>query len=694
MQKKCRKGMVEIMNLVIVESPTKARTLGRFLGKEFNIMASMGHVRDLPKKKLAVDVKHNFKPEYVLIPAKKEVIEKLKKGAKKAKQIILATDPDREGEAIAHHVTVVCSNSQFPIPNSQFLRITFHEITKSAVQQALKSPGKIDLKLVHAQQARRILDRLVGYKLSPLLWRKVRRGLSAGRVQSVALRLIVEREKEIDKFKKKEYWTIETKLKAKSSKLKADFLTSLYSKNGKKYEKRIILDLFAGQYKYQVSSIKYQREVKKIERDLKKQDFIVDKIEEKETKRTPPPPFTTSLLQQKAHNRFGFSGKKTMMLAQKLYEEGYITYHRTDSFALASRAINQMRRYIKDNFGQEYCEEKPRVYKTRSKVAQEAHEAIRPTNVKVVASSQQPAASTRRLATGNRQPATGKDERRLYALIWKRAVATQMAAARLAQTRLQVKAGPYLLRASGLRTLFEGFLKLYGGRMKEKFLPKLNKGDKLKLVDVLPNQSFTSPPPRYNEASLVKTLESKGIGRPSTYAPIISLLQARNYVEKKEGSFWPTPIGEAINRFLVKEFTEIVKIPFTAQMEEDLDAIARGERKWVPILKEFYTPFEKKLKKVAEKARRVKIEAEKTGRKCPKCKKGEVVIRTGRFGKFLSCSRFPDCDWKDDYKEKVPKVKCPKCGAAVIIRKTRKGRQFYGCECWPKCQWASWRRPA
>ena len=669
------------MKLVIVESPTKARTLGRFLGKDYQIMASMGHLRDLPRKTLAVDVEHDFKPEYELVEGKGKIVSELKSAAKKAKTIILATDPDREGEAIAYHMIWICGNSKSKTQNQKFSRITFHEITKSAVEEALKKPGKINLKLFDAQQARRILDRLVGYKLSPLLWRKVRRGLSAGRVQTVALRLIVEREKEIEKFGKKEYWTIDASLKhsatlrlrsgqASSEKNKNQFIASLFSKDGKKYEKTTTLDLFAGKYTYKESRINNIKLSKEVEKSLKKQTFKVDKIVEREVKRQPPPPFITSTLQQAAHNVFGYSGKKTMMLAQRLYEKGLITYHRTDSFYLSKQAINGMRKYIKDEFSDRYLSENIRVYKTKSKNAQEAHEAIRPTNIKVKAET---------------------SEKKLYDLIWKRALATQMSAASLAQTSVDVKAGPYLLRSTGVRTLFDGWQKLYPKRLSEKLLPKLEEGQKLKLMDLIPDQNFTSPPPRYNEASLVKTLESKEIGRPSTYASIISVLQARTYVEKKDGAFWPTAIGKAVILFLAPNFPDVVDIPFTAEMEEDLDAIARGDKKWRLVLKRFYTPFEKKLKDVLKNSKRVKIEVEKTGKKCSECKKGDVVIRTGRFGKFLSCSRFPDCKWKGDYEEKVGK--CPECGKAILVRRTRKGKTFYGCAGWPKCKWASWRKP-
>jgi len=642
------------MNLIIVESPTKARTLSRFLGKDYEIMASMGHIRDLPKSNLGVEVKKDFAPMYEFISGKEETIAKLKKAAKKAKKIILATDPDREGEAIAYHVNYLL--------NKKSQRITFHEITKSAIEDALKNPGEINLSLVHSQQARRILDRLVGYKLSPLLWSKVRRGLSAGRVQSVALRFIVEREKEIAKFKAREYWTIDADFKEK-------FLASLYSQENGKIEKTTTIELFSGPYTYRETIINDEKICQKIEKDLQKQNFIIENIEEKETLRQPLAPFTTSTLQQASNSSFGYSAKKTMMLAQKLYEEGFITYHRTDSLNLAESAITNFRGYIQKTYGDKYLSAEIRRYQTKSKVAQEAHEAIRPTDINL----QIP-------------------DNKLYSLIWRRALATQMAAAKLASTTIDIKAGQYLFKANGVRTLFDGFLRLFPKRLNEKILPKLTKGDKLNLKEILPKQNFTSPPPRYNEASLIKTLEAKGIGRPSTYASIISLIQDRGYVEKKEAAFWPTAVGDAVIEFLQKYFDYIIEIPFTAEMEEDLDRIARNEKKWVPVLKAFYAPFEKKVKDVAKNSERIKIAVEKTGKKCPKCTKGDQVIRTGKFGKFLSCSRFPDCDWKDNYQETID-AQCPECNSQVVMRRTHKGKFFYGCSGWPKCKWASWRKP-
>jgi DNA topoisomerase-1 len=701
------------MKLVVVESPTKARTLSRFLNKDYQVMASMGHVYDLPKKRLSVDIVHDFQPQYEVVPAKVEVLERLRQATKQAKLVILATDPDREGEAIAYHLAFLLSSSKktlLPpsattvqkalvdsekdkgaptkkgdqvgqIDQDKFVRITFHEITEAAIKEALKNPGQLNLPLVEAQQARRVLDRLVGYKLSPLLWRKVRRGLSAGRVQSVALRLIVEREREIKKFEKKEYWTIECKIKNQKSKIKNSegFLANLLSKNGEKYEKNTTVKLFAGDYTYVESRINNQQLCDEIVKDLKKQKFVVENVEERETTRTPPPPFTTSTLQQAANRTFGFSAKKTMSLAQRLYEEGYITYHRTDSFNLAETAVKNIRAYLLQEFGEKYLSAEPRVYKTRSRLAQEAHEAIRPTKINSKFKMQ--------------NSKFDAESQRLYELIWKRTVATQMAAARSLQTNVMIKAGPYLLKASGLRLLFEGYLRLYPELLREKGLPSLHAGDQLKLLAVLPKQNFTSPPPRYTEASLVKVLETKGIGRPSTYAPTISLIQNRGYVEKKEGVFWPTPVGEAVINFLTPHFPTLIDIPFTAEMEGDLDAIARGEKPWVEVLRQFYHSFEKKLNSVSKNSPRIKIEATETGEKCPKCNEGQIVIRTSRFGKFLSCSRFPQCDWKGDYQEKITGIKCPQCGSPVVVRRSRRGRQFYGCSRWPACQWASWYKP-
>jgi DNA topoisomerase-1 len=695
------------MNLVIVESPTKARTLSGFLPAEFKVLATMGHIRDLPEKRFGVKIKkinglrianYEFEPQYVVVPKKKEIIEKLKSEVRKAEKIYLATDPDREGEAIAYHVAVICSNSKFPdslaggqIPNSKFLRITFHEITRAAIEKALANPGEINLQLVDAQQARRVLDRIVGYKLSPLLWYKIRKGLSAGRVQSVAVRLIVEREREIEKFVPQEYWEIWVELRKHIGGLKEGvptFLAKLQKINGQPVE------------------IKNETQVKPIVEELKKANYEVLGVDRREVFQSPPPPFTTSTLQQKAAQILRFSSKKTMQIAQKLYEKGLITYHRTDSVALAKEAVEMIRDFIAKNYGKEFLPESPRVFKTKSKVAQEAHEAVRPTDVRQIPNSKFQIPNI-----------SNKDEEKLYELIWKRAVASQMAAAVWDQTKVEVQGTTekniYILGAEGKIIKFEGWLKIYeksqipnpkpqinpksqipnSKKENEEELPELKKGEDLDLIKVDPQQKFTQPPPRYTEASLIKTLEKLGIGRPSTYAPIVSTIQQRQYVEKKEGKFWPTPLGITVNDFLVEYFPDIVDYEFTAKMEDSLDAIARGEKKWQPVLSDFYGPFAQKLEGVIKAAEKVKVPVETTGEKCPKCKVGELVVRTGKFGKFIACSRFPECSYTTPYIEKVEGVKCPECGGEVVIRKGKNGKRFYGCTNWPKCKWASWKKP-
>ncbi|MFH1280943.1 MAG: type I DNA topoisomerase [Candidatus Beckwithbacteria bacterium] len=647
------------MKLVIVESPTKAKTLSRFLGSEYKIEASMGHVRDLPKSKLGVDTENNFEPDYEVVKGKSKIIAKLRKEAKGAGEIILATDQDREGEAIAFHVQYLLGDK------FKYSRIVFHEITKEAILGALEKKGQVDVKLLEAQQARRVLDRLVGYKLSPVLWRKVRRGLSAGRVQSVAVRLIVEREELIKAFKAQEFWEVDVDLKAKQDSL----LVRLEKIEGKKAEigDKKIADLVVG--------------------DLTKASYKVLSLKERESKRHPVPPFMTSTMQRMASNRFGYSAKKTMREAQQLYEKGLITYHRTDSLNLATSAVMAAREYIKKEFGDKFLPVKPNYYKSSSKSAQGAHEAIRPTKASKVEIDSKSSSS------------------KLYRLIWERFIASQMTPAIFDKTIIRVEANRdkiYELIARGERLKFFGWLKV-NSKFKEinEDLAIVNEGDSLQLIKVLPTQKFTQPPARYNEASLIKVLEQKGIGRPSTYAPIISTIQLRQYVEKKEKQLFPTSIGEAVTKFLVDNFSKVLNYEFTAKMEDSLDEVANGKIKWVELLAEFYKPFEIKVEKVIEKAKRVKIEVEKTGDKCPECikkglpagRQGEVVIRTGRFGKFLSCENFPECKYTATYKQVVEGVKCEDCGGEVIIKKSRKGRQFFGCGNYPKCKWASWKKP-
>lgn len=661
------------MKLVIVESPTKAKTIGRFLGSEYTIRASMGHVMDLPKSKLGVDVEHNFTPEFEISTDKKKTIAELKKLAKEASEIILATDPDREGEAISANIQEVLTQAK---KGENFKRIVFHEITKEAIEEALKNPGKVNEDLVAAQIARRVLDRLVGYKLSPLLWQKVRRGLSAGRVQSVALRLIVEREKEIGKFGKEQYWTISVllnkKLERQDPKRETEF--ELIEINDSKIEVQNKLTLYDGEYTVTKTVIDSEVKAKEIEKDLQTKTYIVEDVVKKETKRSPQPPFTTSTLQQQAAIRFGYSGKRTMSLAQKLYEEGYITYHRTDSLNMAASAVFAMRKYIEGLFGNTYIPEKPKFYASRQKNAQEAHEAIRPTKVQL-----SPEKITEML---------GKDYGKLYELIWRRSLASQMSDARIESTTVFVKADQYRFKTNGSVLLFEGFLKINPFGLEDRKLPNFAAQDRLDLLKILAESHETQPPPRYNDASLIKSLEEEGIGRPSTYASIISTIEARQYIEREEKKFIPTNVGVAVNDFLVKNFSDIDDIPFTADMEQKLDDVASGQEKWQPMIAAFYKPFEEKLA-VVKKADRVEIPVEKTGETCPK-DGGDLVIRVGRFGKFVSCANFPTCDFKKPLVEETNFI-CPKDGGKVIARKTRKGRTFYGCSNYPKCDFAVWK---
>ena len=644
------------MDLIIVESPTKARTLGNFLGKDYELLATKGHVKDLPKSTLAIDIEKNFKPDYLVVPKKEDVIKDIKKASKKAKEIYLATDPDREGEAISAHVKEIIGQ------DAKIKRIVFHEITKSAVEEALQNPREVDQDLVDAQIARRVLDRLVGYKLSPLLWKKVRRGLSAGRVQTVTVRLIVEKEREIEAFKTEEFWEISVELKTSK---KENIVVRLIKVNDKKI------------------SLNNEKSSNEIVSGLEKSKYKITDVNKKEIRKSSFAPFTTSTMTQAASRLMGWSAKRTMSIAQSLYEEGLITYHRTDSTNVAEGAVKSLRAYIEKKFGEKYLSSEIRLFKTKSKVAQEAHEAIRPTSEKIEQLDENK---------------FKKDQQVLYNIIWKRFVATQMSACIYDETRIDVLAeeenNNYLLRVSGQIMKFEGWRKVFTGLDTSKQeLPKVLIGDSLQLIKVLPEQKFTQPPDRFTEATLIKALENLGIGRPSTYAPIITTIQIRNYVEKEEGKFTPTNVGIAVNDFLVGNFSDTFEYAFTAEMENNLDEIANGKLVWNESIKTFWSPFEKILEKVTEKAKRVKIEVEKTDKDCPKCKKGKMVIRIGRFGKFLSCERFPDCDYKEKYIEKVG-IKCPECKEGdVVIQKTKKGRKFFGCSRYPDCKWASWRKP-
>lgn len=707
-------------SLVIVESPTKAKTIGKYLGKEFQVIASVGHIRDLPTKKLGVDVKKKFKPTYEIIKGKDKVIESIKTAAKKAEKIFLAPDPDREGEAIAWHIA-----EELKSEKKKVKRILFNEITKKAVAEAMKHPMEIDQRKCESQQARRILDRLVGYQISPLLWDKVKRGLSAGRVQSVALKMVVNREKEIESFKPEEYWSVEAELLAQAG----PFWAKLAKKNKEKIQ------------------IGNQQQSNEICAELKGQKFEIAKIEKTERKRNPLAPFITSRLQQEGSRKLRFSAKKTMMLAQQLYEgvdlgeagmAGLITYMRTDSTRIGGDAIKDVQAYIKENFGPKYLPSEPVIYKTK-KSAQDAHEAIRPTNLEY----------SPKFVKEFLSP----DQYKLYVLIWNRFVACQMVPAIYDQTSVEIKAGPYELRASGSILKFDGYTAVYEeskdedavdeDEAKEK-LPPLNEGEVLKLKELKPEQHFTQPPPRYTDASLIRDLEEKGIGRPSTYAAILSTIVDKEYAAKDQsGRFAPTDLGKIVTELLVENFTEIMDEEFTASMEDQLDLIEEGKKGWVETLTAFYGPFKKTLDTAKEKMRNIKAQAIPTEHNCPKCS-AQMVIKWGRNGQFLACSNYPDCKSTAEFEKtadgkieirkaettsevcekcgspmavkfgrfgkflactaypecKTTKaislgVKCPKdtCGGEVTARVSRRGRAFYGCTKYPKCDFVSWDKP-
>lgn len=688
------------MKLIIVESPTKARTLSKFLaGGEYRIEATMGHIRDLPKKSLGVDVATGFTPTYVVDKERKKRVGELQSIAKDADQILLATDPDREGEAIAWHARELLANSNqqsakkpkkkkkadaesrkpvLPagrLNTDSFQRITFHEITPEAIKDALDHPHEIDMKLVDAQQARRILDRLVGYKLSPLLWKKLsRRWLSAGRVQSVTVRLIVEREREIERFTKEPYFTIEATFQGSRGPIPA----LLVYHNGTKYETTEKHTLFDGAYTVSKTSIGSETEAQAIIKAIAP-PYTVSSIEKKEVRRSPAPPYTTSTLQQDAGRKFYFSAKKTMQCAQKLYEEGFITYHRTDSVTLSEKFLTEARSFVQKSYGDSYLPEQSRRYKTKSKVAQEAHEAIRPTRISLSSEDLK------------KEESTNHDLVRLYSLIWKRAVASQMADAVFDATTIQItSANQYLFQAQGSVLKFEGYLKVLERENGETILPDVKEGETLNVQTISPVSHETLPPPRYSEASLVKALEEKDIGRPSTYAPIITTVIDRQYVKKEEKRLMPTDLGFAVTDFLVSHFPEIMSLPFTAGMEDKLDAIANGDVAWVPVLSQFYTPFEKILDQTYETAETVKLPVEMLDEKCPTCG-NPLVIRTGRYGKFIACSTFPACTYKRQKKETID-TPCPRCGNLIAIKRTRKGKMFYGCTNYPTCTFAAWKK--
>lgn len=636
------------MNLVIVESPTKSKTIQKFLKKGYKIVSSYGHVRDLPKTKLGVDPENNFEIKYVIPDKSKKTIKEIKDLAKKSDIVILATDPDREGEAISWHLAQTIG-----IDKKKYKRIVFHEITEKAVKEALNHSRDIDINLVNAQQTRRVLDRIVGYKLSPLLWKKIARGLSAGRVQSVALRFIVEKEREIEKFKKEEYWTIEINLEKKN---KEFFTVSLSEIDHKKLDK---LDIKTEKEVFQI--------VEKINNEKK---FWVSKIESKEVNKNPLPPFTTSTLQQDAYKKLGMSSKMTMRVAQQLYEKGLTTYHRTDSLSLSSEAINDSKKFINQKYGNQYWKE--RKYKSKIKGAQEAHEAIRPSF-----SEKEPTLINE----------LDKNQFKLYDLIWKRFIASQMSSAVFDQKKIEVKAGEFTFKTSGQTLKFDGFLKVYQMKLEEKELPDLLLEEILELIKVIPTQHFTQPPARYNEASLIKLLEQKGIGRPSTYSPTISVIQERNYVLKDENKkFYPTSIGITVNDLLVNHFPNIVDPEFTAKMEDDLDRISQGNEDWIKLMTQFYFPFEELIKKKEKELNKKDLTEKETDKICEKCG-SKMVLKIGRFGEFLSCSNYPDCKHSESLEEEKEEETdpCEKCGSKMKLKRSRFG-SFYGCSNYPKCK--------
>ena len=704
-------------SLVIVESPAKAKTISKILGKDFAVKASVGHIKDLPVKEMGIDIEQDFKPNFIVIPGKEKVIKELKKASKEADAVYLAPDPDREGEAIAWHIAEEIDGG-----SNKVYRIAFNEITKTAVLDSIKNPGKIDTRKVDAQLARRVLDRLAGYELSPLLWRKVRRGLSAGRVQSVAVRLVVDREREIDAFKQEEYWSVNAQFEGSA-------------------EPRFWAKLI--KYKDRKVDIKDAVSANSAVEDVKGNRFVLGKIERKKRRRMASPPFITSTLQQEASRKLRFTAKRTMAVAQQLYEGielgeegsvGLITYMRTDSFRIAEEAREAAKEFIEKTYGKEYLPEKPNVYKSKAS-AQEAHEAIRPTYL-------------------DKQPHTikqylGKDQYALYKLIWNRFIASQMSPAEFEQTTFEILCdgesckGDTVFKASGSVIKFQGFMTLYTEGTdeildeSESLLPSLKEGEILRLADIQPKQHFTQPPPRFTEASLVKALEEKGIGRPSTYASILSTIQERKYVQKTEGKFVPSELGIVVNDLLVDRFSEFMEVDFTARLEADLDHIGEGKIKWVKVVKDFYNPFHKKLTEALAIPGKVKpqdipteevcekcglpmvirwgrhgrflacsgfpeckntrpLEGEKqseetvgTDEKCPKCG-APMVLKSGRFGKFLACSKYPECKTT---KPIATGVKCPEDGGDIVERRSKKGRSFWSCSNYPKCKFATWYKP-
>lgn len=683
-KKKSEARKRNVGKLVIVESPAKARSIGGFLGKGFTVMSSKGHVRDLLKTSLSVDVENEFEPRYRVPNDKRAVVKELKSAAQHADEIFLATDPDREGEAIAWHLVAAAE-----MPEDNIKRVVFHEITDSAVQDAFSHPREIDMDLVNAQQARRILDRLVGYNITELLWDKVRNRLSAGRVQSIALRLVVAREKEIEAFVPEEYWSIDAILGKKDVKgAQGEFTARLVKINGE--------DL-------QLNS---EEVVRPHLETLEKSLFLVDSVKIGTRQRRPSAPFTTSTLQQEASRRLNFSARRTMQVAQQLYEGidigagksvGLITYMRTDSLQVSEQAQAEARKYVHAQFGKEYTPDKPPKYKTKSKGAQEAHEAIRPTSVMRTPDEMKQYLS--------------RDQARLYKLIWERFVASQMSNAVYDTIRVEINAGlstndlPYLFRASGSKIRFAGFLALYEDAKDEddteendegRIFPELEDNEQLDLRKLLPEQHFTQPPPRYTEASLVRTLEEFGIGRPSTYAPTVAIIQSRDYVSKEEGKrLVPTETGRVVSDLLTEYFEDEMDYTFTARMEDQLDDVSEGKVEWRPMLSDFYQPFEKRLNN-ARKNMPKQVQEEYVGRTCPTCGTGDLVIKYGRWGKFIGCTNYPECRHTEQFLERTGLL-CPVCGeehsGEIVERRTRKGRKFYGCSRYPDCDYSEWKLP-
>ncbi|MBE7029113.1 MAG: type I DNA topoisomerase [Clostridia bacterium] len=654
-------------NLVIVESPAKAKTIEKYLGKDFSVLASMGHLRDLPEKTLGVDIERGFTPKYQAIKGKSELIKTLKKEAELSDKVYLATDPDREGEAISWHIASILG-----LEDSKMLRITFNEITKNAVTDAVLNPRTIDKDLVDAQQARRVLDRIVGYKLSPLLWKKIRKGLSAGRVQSVATRIVCDREEEIEKFKPEEYWTVNAKLKSSKNKF---FTARLEKKDGKKL------------------TLKNEQETKAVLEILKNAKYVINSIKQTKKIRKPAAPFVTSTLQQEASRKLNFTSKKTMSVAQTLYEGinikgkgliGLITYMRTDSLRISDEAKKACVSYIMSNFGPQYAPKGYNEYKLKNSNVQDAHEAIRPSDVF--------------LTPAFVKDSLTNDQYKLYKLIWERFVASQMVNALFNSTMVDVSADNLTLKATGSQMIFDGFMKLYiegtddeSDEENSQILPELTKGEEVELLKLNDKQNFTAPPSRYTEAGLIKIMEEYGIGRPSTYAPTISTILQREYVVKEGKALKPTELGRITTNLMKENFADIVDVSFTAGMEEKLDSIENGNVDWVEIIKEFYGDFEETLNK-AQNIEKVKIQDEESDEICEKCGR-KMVIKTGRFGKFLACPGFPQCKNAKPITSEVKDVKCPVCEGKILEKKSKKGKKYYGCENNPKCSFMTWDEP-